>query len=206
MTHPTCPDHGRLVLDLALGRLDDASAARAEEARTSCSVCRRWWREQLSGSAVKPVDDAVAKAFAELELPARRSSRRWMAVAAAVVMTVGVGLLWMSRDPLEPGARQALSGSASVDRIATIQTMDFEQPEAIGASTTGAEAEELVVVAERPATTRPEATAQIIEAEPRFAQAQAPQLEPEETPQEVLEPVFVGGFESGSLNGWGCTG
>ena len=95
MHSPNCPDHGRLVLDLAMGRLEDAAALEAESASTSCPVCRGWWLERFEGGPAGVVDEAVAATFSNLQLPARRRGYGWMAAAAAVVMTFGVGTIWM---------------------------------------------------------------------------------------------------------------
>jgi len=85
MIAPNCPDHGSLVLDLALGRLEDERAGEAERVRDSCPSCNAWWRDRLSGGAVAEVDQAVAKAFEAFRPSGRRRSRLWLAAGDEVV-------------------------------------------------------------------------------------------------------------------------
>ena len=185
MNSPNCPDHGRLVLDLALGRLDDAAAFEAESISESCPVCREWWREQFSSDAAAVVDEAVAVTFSDLQLPARRRGYGWMAAAAAVVMTLGVGTIWVSQ------------GKGSMDevaapRVASIQTITFE-PSYEPAEFVLIEAPDPdPVPVERPAALEPLAEEILI--------ATA-------SPAEVVvghpsDALFVGGFESGGLEDW----
>jgi hypothetical protein len=93
MIAPNCPDHGSLVLDLALGRLEDERTDEAERVGDSCPSCNAWWLDRLSGGAVAEVDQAVAKAFEAFRPSGRRRSRLWLA-AAAVVLVLAAGLLW----------------------------------------------------------------------------------------------------------------
>jgi hypothetical protein len=91
-----CPDHGHLVPDLALGRLDDQGAEKAESARKNCAVCSSWWDETFSNSAVAAIDAEVWDVFRAFE-PPRRRRRGWLAAAAAAVLVIGAGsasLLW----------------------------------------------------------------------------------------------------------------
>jgi len=185
MIAPNCPDHDRLVLDLALGRLDDEAAFAAEGVAGSCEVCRAWWQERFEGEAADTVDEVVAATFDDLRLPARRRGHGWMPVAAAVVLTVGASALWLARDtgPEPP---------ATVE-VAAIQSIDFENAELQPVATvTSADLEERQVTvraAFSPAPVRGEET--------RIAEA--PQIAAEIVP----EPLFNGGFESGDLSGWG---
>jgi hypothetical protein len=91
-----CPDHGHLVPDLALGRLDGPGAEKAESARRKCAVCSSWWDEAFSDSAVAAIDAEVWDVFRAFE-PPRRRRRGWLAAAAAAVLVIGGGsasLLW----------------------------------------------------------------------------------------------------------------
>ena len=94
MRAPACPDHGRLVLDLALGRLDDRPALEAEAARVECPHCAAWWRSELEGAAAAAVERAVSSAFTAFEPPAARRVARWLPVAAAATVAAGAGLVW----------------------------------------------------------------------------------------------------------------
>lgn len=94
MRPPDCHDHGRLVLDLALGRLDDADAATAESVRLGCPACSSWWRTELEGSVAVELDAVLRTSFASFALPARRRLPRWLPVAAAATLAAGTGLLW----------------------------------------------------------------------------------------------------------------
>lgn len=131
MISPNCPEHARLVLDLALGRLDDGSAAEAEVARETCPVCRIWWRAELGGEDMAQVDDVVASVFNDLELPDRRRGHGWLALAAAAVMALGATTLWLVQSPTtqSPGSVEPVI----VERMAAIGSMDFEAPSAIPA-------------------------------------------------------------------------
>jgi len=106
---PTCVEHGRSVLDLALGLLDDDRAATAEHALTECPACRSWWREQLEGESA--VDDAVAEAFAGFQAPRqiveapRRSYRQpWLAAAAVAAACVAGFWALEEQSAVEPAA------------------------------------------------------------------------------------------------------
>jgi len=94
VTTPTCPDHGRLVLDLALGRLDDPAAERAEAIRCSCPCCAAWWSDNLEGEQGLTVEREVAAVFARFAAPRRRHLAPWLAAAAAALLALG-GLLVM---------------------------------------------------------------------------------------------------------------
>ena len=90
MTARICPEHEDLMRELACGLLDDARAARAEGLRVECSHCASWWKETFAGEAFDQVDNAVVAAFASLNRPARRRYG-WLAAAAALVLTIGIG-------------------------------------------------------------------------------------------------------------------
>jgi hypothetical protein len=185
MNSPNCPDHGRLVLDLALGRLDDAAAFEAESISESCPVCREWWQEQFGSDSAAVVDEAVSVTFSDLQLPARRRGYGWMAAAAAVVMSLGVGTIWV------------LQGTSSMDevaapRVASIQTISFEPSDAT--------AEFVLIEAPDPepvAVGRPAAQEPLVE-EILIAEA-APAEVAVDRPSDAL---FAGGFESGDLGTW----
>ncbi|MCU0302909.1 MAG: hypothetical protein MUC56_02470 [Thermoanaerobaculales bacterium] len=193
MNAPSCPDHGRLALDLALGRLDDQAALEAERALGSCPHCRAWWGDRLEGEAVAMVDEAVAAALAGLRLPGRRRGHGWVALAAALVMAIGATTLWLARRPVV--------GPASPEtpvRVAVITTFDFEAP-----ATTPAErgpalagepgAAEPVFVPTGPRSTVADPGPATGEALPEAAAA---------PPVVETEPLFAAGFESGDLGGW----
>jgi len=185
MNSPNCPDHGRLVLDLALGRLDDAAVFEAETISESCPVCREWWREQFCGDVAAVVDEAVAVTFSDLQLPRRRRVYGWMAAAAAVVMTLGVGTIWVSQ------------GTGSMDevaapRVASIRAITFEPSDAT--------AEFIQIEAPDPEPVpigRPAAQESLVE-EILIAEA-APAEFVVDRPSDAL---FAGGFESGDLGAW----
>jgi len=183
MIFPNCPDHERLVLDLALGRLDDEAAIEAESISESCPVCRAWWREQFEGGVAEVVDDAVAAAFNNIELPARRRSHGWMAAAAAVAMAFGVGTIWVSQSSMTVDEVVA-------PRTASIQTFDFENPDAVS------EFAKVEVPDPDPAPIEQPVARRVIAEETLIVAA---------TPVVVEEPsdsLFSGGFETGQLDDW----
>ena len=112
MTTPSCPDHGRLALDLALGQLDDRAAEQAEEVRGSCPTCRAWWSEHLEGEPAALVDDEIASVFASFETPRRRHVSPWLAAAAAVLVAFGALVLMQGLGPSDPPASVAAGGEA----------------------------------------------------------------------------------------------
>jgi hypothetical protein len=97
MRIPNCPDHGRLVLNLAQGRLDDRDAAEAEAVRTSCPACAEWWSEQFDGEPAASIDAAVERAFSDVR-PSRRRLPAWLPAAAAAVLVAGAAALWYAGD------------------------------------------------------------------------------------------------------------
>lgn len=122
MTVSCCPDHGDLMLELALGRLDDREAERAEGLRTSCAGCRQLWSSSFDGPALAVVDAAVAGAFAGFHAPGRRR-RGWWAAAAAAVLVLGIGatsLLWRGGEDPAAASRQPASSGA------VLSVWDFE--------------------------------------------------------------------------------
>ncbi len=122
MTVSCCPDHGDLMLELALGRLDDGEAARAEDLRTSCAGCRQLWSSSFDESALAVVDTAVAGAFAGFRAPRRRLGG-WWAAAAAAVLVLGIGatsLLWRG------GEDPAVASRQPADSGAVLSVWDFE--------------------------------------------------------------------------------
>jgi hypothetical protein len=134
MPAPACPDHGRLVLDLALGRLDDQSAFAAEAARLSCPECAAWWRSQLEGAAAPSVDKAVGTAFASFQPPASSRVARWLPVAAAATLAAGAGLLWyqhgavqtsVATAPPSPLARESFEGDRDGNGVVGLEDLGF---------------------------------------------------------------------------------
>ena len=110
MRAPTCPDHGRLVLNLALGRLDDRSAAEAEAVRLSCPSCAGWWRSELEAAAAVAVDQAVGSVFAAFQPAARSRATRWLPVAAAAALAAGAALLWYQHGAMQTSVATAPPG------------------------------------------------------------------------------------------------
>ena len=134
MRAPDCPDHGRLVLDLALGRLDDRSAVDAEAVRLSCPSCAAWWRSELEATAAVAVDEAVRSAFAAFQPPARSRVARWLPVAAALALAAGAGVLWYqhgavqapgSTTPAGPLAHESFDGDRDGDGVIGIEDLGF---------------------------------------------------------------------------------
>ncbi len=129
MRLPDCPDHGRLVLDLAQGRLDDRASAAAESVLASCPVCAGWWREELEGELAASLDATVATAFGHFR-PARRRVPVWMPAAAAATLAVGAVALWYGGHnvALEDPNRGALvqeSFDSDLNGDGTIDTSDL---------------------------------------------------------------------------------
>jgi len=185
MNHPSCPEHDRLVLDLVLGRLDDEAAIEAESASESCPVCRVWWQQQFDGAVAEAVDDAVATAFNDLRLPARRRNHGWMAAAAAILMAFGVGTLWLSQ-------RATTAHDVAAPRVASIQTLDFETPDTVG---------EFAVVEVPDPDLAPvvrAAVPRVIVEETVIAESSPTVVADQESPK----VLFAGSFESGDLGAW----
>lgn len=121
MTVSCCPDHGDLMLELALGRLDDREAERAEELRTSCAGCGQLWSSSFDEPALAVVDAAVAGAFAGFHAPRHRRRGWWAAAAAVLVLGIGAtSLLWRGgEDPAVASRQPATSDSV-------LSVWDFE--------------------------------------------------------------------------------
>jgi hypothetical protein len=195
MNSPNCPEHSRLVLDLALGRLDDDAAAQAEAISESCPVCRAWWQAQFTGEEMAIVDEAVASVFDGLDLPERRRGHGWMALAAAMVMALGATALWLAQSPMSPGADQA--SPVVVERMAAIQSMDFESPAAVVAQTEPTSGPAAVVAIEEPGFAPVEGEVLVTD---EIVVAKAT---PDDAPLAAdSEPLFAGRFESGDLSDW----
>ncbi len=109
MRPPTCPDHGRLALDLALGRLDDPGAQLAEDAVERCPACGAWWQESFGGGRTATLDAAVAAGFTAAELPRRRSGALWVAAAAAAVVVTVASLSFLPGPAPQPRGTHAAS-------------------------------------------------------------------------------------------------
>ena len=134
MRAPNCPDHEHLVLDLALGRLDDRSAAEAEAVRLSCPSCAGWWRSELEAATFVAVDLAVGSVFAAFQPPARSRVTRWLPVAAAAALAAGAGVLWYqhgavqspgSTTPAGPLAQESFDGDRDGDGVIGIEDLGF---------------------------------------------------------------------------------
>ncbi len=122
MYPPKCPDHRSLVFDLALGRLDDDEAMRAEDALDTCELCKNWWSETFDCAEFKVVEDAVHNVLPAVEFPPRSTRRnvyvqRWIAAAAAALV-IGIGALWQTSGPRIQQVKVAAEKG--------ITTMDFE--------------------------------------------------------------------------------
>lgn len=134
MHAPDCPNHGRLVLDLALGRLDDRSAIEAEAVRLSCPSCAAWWQSELEAAGAVAVDEAVGSVFAAFQAPARSRVARWLPVAAAAALAAGAGVLWYqqgdvqspgSATPAGPLAQESFDGDRDGDGVIGIEDLGF---------------------------------------------------------------------------------
>jgi len=115
MNPPDCKDHGTMMLELALGRLDDRPAADAETLLTSCPVCGEWWNHNLVGESASAVDAAVATAFASFETPRSRRAPVWLAAAAAIVVMVGATTVWRMLQPIP-----AVDGASTIEIVQRI--------------------------------------------------------------------------------------
>jgi len=134
MKAPTCPEHGNLMLDMARGRLADADALEAELVRQTCPDCAEWWNTTFSDRATAEVDGAVAAAFAGFT-PASGHRRVWLAIAAAVVLAVGLAsttVLWRGGG-VEPRVAEQAPAADTV-----LSTWDFEDGELSSAASTTA--------------------------------------------------------------------
>ncbi len=122
MTGSICPEHHNLMLELARGELDDGQAVRAEVFHSECTHCREWWEATFEGEAFSTVDQSVEGAFASFRPPAKRR-HGWLAAAAALVLTIGIGstslLLRETNTEFSRAATPVPSGVA-------LTVMDFE--------------------------------------------------------------------------------
>lgn len=190
MLHPNCPTHDRLVLDLALGRLDDETADTAESVRRSCPVCSAWWSRQFDSADAERVDRAVASVFAGIELPRWRRRRGWMAVAAVMVMTLGAAALWTQRSPLGPVDPPPVSEHVAGDSHELIRQMSFETPHELTTAEvreTGSDGSVVAQMAFEP-TSETDAVIEI-----------GPSADPSGEAPDSLGSV---GFETGDLSEW----
>lgn len=88
-----CPIHGNQIQEMALGRLDDEEAQIAESSLASCADCGLWWKREIANDSLSVVDDAVAGAIDDFELPRRASHSYWVSWAAAAVLAIAVGVV-----------------------------------------------------------------------------------------------------------------
>lgn len=169
----TCPDHGRLVAELFLGRLDDAEATLAERALADCETCAAWG-QATSEAAMAALEGAVAEGFGDFRAPRRAAGRWWLsAAAAAAVVTVAVGAAWWKTTAnVAPTPTPSLSAAVAPPSDVTLTRWTFEE-----GST------EVVEAAAAPTQPR--------HALPRPAPA-----------VDHPSPLRTGGFESGDLSGW----
>jgi hypothetical protein len=127
-----CHDHGRLMLDLALGCLGDEDAARAEQMRTSCATCREWWTANLEGQGPERLDRAVAEVFTAFQAPRRRRLSPWLSAAAAALVVLCLAALWhMSADVADRSSHPSfvdVAGGQGTDAVngEVIAVFDFE--------------------------------------------------------------------------------
>lgn len=127
MNGPACADHGFLVRDLALGRLDDESAARADGALATCPVCGQWWEETFAADACVEVDAAVGGAIADFAPP--RAARRLATgfLAAAAVLLLGLGVATVARLAVTPPSPLAeVAPPVEATETTLVASMDFE--------------------------------------------------------------------------------
>lgn len=96
---PICPDHDRLMLDLALGKLEDRYADEAEATRHSCPTCRQWWESTLQGESAAELEAVVDQVFAEFQPPRTKDLLEWLPVVMAAVLALAVGLVLQSDAP-----------------------------------------------------------------------------------------------------------
>lgn len=94
----TCPKHGHMMQDLALGVLADDQATIAESLRVSCPTCRDSWDHCFAGDTVRRVDRAVEDSFNDFQPPEREKSAGWLPLAAAAALALGVGLVLQLAD------------------------------------------------------------------------------------------------------------
>ena len=88
-----CPEHGKAVHDLALGRLADEDALVAEALLSSCADCRSWWSREIECDSFQAVDKAVAGVVRGFEPPRRTVNGNWATLAAAAILAIAVGVV-----------------------------------------------------------------------------------------------------------------
>ncbi len=125
----------------------------------------------------------LLRAFTDLRLPERRPSRGWMAAAAAAVMALGVGALWVSQD-------NPVIDEVAAQRTVSIRAIDFEASSG-DAGFALIEAPDPDPAPDVPLNTRP-----VIIEETRVAAATP------DVVQENSEPIFSGSFETGDFSEW----
>jgi hypothetical protein len=172
-----CHEHGNLVRDLALGRLGDSEAERAETILSSCASCKAWWSQNVENERAMAVDTAVREGLARFKAPSRRRQRQWWAAAAAVILAVATGMFWhLGSGPVgvETQALYDTPKPVLQPEVSTISVMDFE------AAVTKSEMEIVGHLAADETAEARQATG----------------------PRQATEAIFAGDFESGSLDGW----
>ncbi len=117
-----------MVRDLALGRLDDQSALRAEETLSTCPTCSRWWEVTLEGGAAAEVDTAVASAIASFRPPAAIHRFRTAFLAAAAMLLIGLGISTVTRHTPTPvpNATDEIVASVETTTGTLVAALDFE--------------------------------------------------------------------------------
>lgn len=99
---PDCPDHGQVMLDLALGNLQGCEAERAESLLDECPICRQWWVSALEGDSASDLARVVEQVFASFQAVERRKRVGWMPLAAAALIALAVALVLQTRPPSAP--------------------------------------------------------------------------------------------------------
>ena len=91
-----CTEHGQLVAELALGRLESERAQAAEQARVDCPSCSLWWAGEFDNDETERVEMEVGKVFASFQKPAQNHLAHWSKAAAVIVLLgSGGGLFWL---------------------------------------------------------------------------------------------------------------
>jgi hypothetical protein len=174
MQAPRCSEHGRLVLDLALGNLGDSEAELAETVQETCATCNAWWSQHFESESAMVVDQAVREALTSFRAPSRRRHQLWWAAAAAAVLALAVTALWQPESglPSVPGTPVAV-GAQALRGAATPGPPKLE--------------EGLISINDFELGSLSENQAAIVD-QPGFRQS--------------AEPIFNESFETGSFTGW----